>query len=169
MSGQRDIATEAFGRRRRFLRGAFPAALLGLLAACPGCERPQPPPIVESQGAVTLGDSPLPGVRLKFIPMFPGFGAELIAVGVSDDQGRFSLTCSGSSGACVGPHRVVVEEGPPPPGTSGDSARAQVKMAEYLRSLPNRPIPDVYRNVAQTPLEVEIRAEQGPIKIVLKR
>jgi hypothetical protein len=169
MNELRHASTGPGSLSTRRLNPALPTALLLLLAVFQGCEKPKPPPIVETKGVVSLGDGPLPRVRLKFIPMFPGFGAELIAEAVTDEEGRFSLQCSGSSGACVGPHRVVVEEGPPPPGTSGESAKAQVKMAEYLRSLPNRPIPDTYRNVAQTPLEIEIREGQEPLELKLKR
>lgn len=135
----------------------------------PGCSKPEPPPIAEATGTVTLDGKPLPSVRIRFIPMFPGFGAELVAEAVSDTQGRFALTCGPANGACVGPHRVVVEEGPLPEDAQGESGRAQMRMTQYLQSLENRPLPALYGNVAQTPLQVEISADQKVYDLKLAR
>lgn len=134
-----------------------------------GCSKPEPPPIVEAAGTITLEEKPLPAVRIRFIPMFPGFGAELVAEAVSDKRGQFTLTCGTVSGACVGPHRVVVEEGPLPEDAQGESGRAQMRMTQYLQSLENRPIPAPYGNVAQTPLQVEISADQKTYDLKLSR
>lgn len=142
---------------------------VGLLAPVTGCGKPAPPPIVEAGGRITVDDAPLPSARIRFIPAFPGFGAELIAEAVSDAEGRFSLVCSGSQGACVGSHRVVIEEGPLPPGTSGESGQAQMKMTHYLQSLKNRPIPEIYGNVAQTPLTVEVSPDTTTYDLKLSR
>ena len=134
-----------------------------------GCGKPKPPPIVEAGGTINVDGKPLPAVRIRFIPMFPGFGAEVIAEGVSDEQGRFSLTCNGTPGACVGTHRVLVEEGPLPPGAMGESGDAQMKMTRYLQGLANRPIPPIYGNLAQSPLEVEIKADEKTYDLKLSR
>lgn len=142
------------------------AALLPCLVAC---GKPKPPPIVEVQGRITINGTALPSARIRFMPTFPGFGAEVIAEGVSDADGRFTLTCSGSSGACIGTHRVVVEEGPLPPGTSGESGESQMKMTRYLQGLSNRPIPPQYGNLAQSPLTVEVKAGQTAYDLTLTR
>lgn len=134
-----------------------------------GCGKPKPPPIVVVKGAITLNDAPLPSVRIRFMPTFPGFGAEVIAEGVSDAAGKYSLVCNGSPGACIGVHRVVVEEGPLPPGTTGESGESQMKMTKYLQGLTNRPIPPHYGNLAQTPLTVEVKAGQTDYELKLKR
>lgn len=137
--------------------------------AVAGCGKPKPPPIVEAKGRITINDAPLGSARIRFMPTFPGFGAEVIAEGLSDAEGRYALTCSGSQGACVGTHRVVVEEGPLPPGASGESGDAQMKMTRYLQSLTNRPIPPQYGNVAQTPLTVEVKAGETTYDLKLSR
>lgn len=149
-----------------FASGLLLAAALPWLA---GCGKPEPPPIVEAAGTITLDGKPLPSARIRFIPMFPGFGAELVAEAVSDAQGRFTLACGTARGACIGPHRVVVEEGPLPEDAQGESARAQMRMTNYLQSLENRPIPALYCNVAQTPLEVAISADRTVYDLALKR
>lgn len=153
---------------RPFGLGA-PLLLIATLAWAGCAKKPDPPPIVEASGLVTVDGQPLPKASVRFIPMFEGFGAEVIAEAVTDDKGRYTLTCSGSSGACVGPHKVIVEEGPLPPGTMGESAKSQMKMTAYLQSLPNRPIPSQYGNVAQTPLAIEIVPEKTEYNLKLKR
>ena len=141
----------------------------GLVVATSGCGKPKPPPIVEVKGRLTVNDAPLGSARIRFMPTFPGFGAEVIAEGVSDKDGGYSLTCSGSSGACVGTHRVVIEEGPLPPGTSGESGEAQMKMTRYLQGLTNRPIPPQYGSIASTPLTVDVKADETNYDLKLKR
>ena len=152
------------------VRLAFAASLLIAIAATSsGCGKPKPPPIVEVKGRITINDAPLSSARIRFMPTFPGFGAEVIAEGVSDADGRYSLTCSGGSGACIGTHRVVVEEGPLPPGTSGESGEAQMKMTKYLQGLANRPIPSQYGSIAQTPLTVDVKADETNYDLKLTR
>lgn len=153
---------------------AIKSPLTRFVAACIavticGCGKPKPPPIVEVKGTVTLDNAPLPSVRIRFFPTFPGFGGEVIAEGVSDKNGAYSLTCNGTPGACIGTHRVVIEEGPLPPGTSGESGEAQMRMTRYLQSLTNRPIPPHYGNLAQSPLTVEVKAGEAVYDLTLTR
>jgi hypothetical protein len=75
----------------------------------------------------------------------------------------------GTNGACVGEHRVIVEEGPLPKEAQGESGRAQMAMTRFLQSLPNRPIPAAYGNAAQSPLTVEITADQAQYDLKLTR
>ena len=152
------------------VRVALVAGLFGgLIVVAAGCGKPKPPPIVAVKGRITINEAPLGSARIRFMPTFPGFGAEVIAEGVSDKDGGYSLTCSGSSGACVGTHRVVVEEGPLPPGASGESGEAQMKMTRYLQSLTNRPIPPQYGSIASTPLTVEVKADATDYDLKLTR
>ena len=147
-----------------------PGFLLAIaILAAPGCSKPKPPPIVEVKGVITLNDAPLPSVRIRFMPTFPGFGAEVIAEAVSDSAGKYALTCGTSPGACIGVHRVVVEEGPLPAGASGESGESQMKMTRYLQGLTNRPIPPHYSNLAQTPLTVEVKAGETAYDLKLAR
>jgi hypothetical protein len=60
----------------------------------------------------------------------------------------------------VATHRVVVAEGPPPKEARGMDGRSQAKLAEYMKGLANRPIPDSYGNYSQTPLRVEVTPNQ---------
>jgi hypothetical protein len=147
------------------------ATLLTGLAFLPagGCGKPKPPPIVAVKGRITINDAPLSSARIRFMPTFPGFGAEVIAEAVSDANGDFVLACNGASGACVGTHRVVVEEGPLPPGTSGESGEAQMRMTKYLQGLTNRPIPPQYGSIALTPLTVEVKEGEATYDLKLAR
>jgi hypothetical protein len=147
------------------------AGMLGILSVsfAAGCGKPKPPPMVEVSGRITINEAPLPSARIRFMPTFPGFGAEVIAEAVSGPDGRYALTCSGSQGACIGTHRVVVEEGPLPAGLSGESGESQMKMTRYLQSLSNRPIPPHYNNVAQTPLTIEVKDGETSYDLKLTR
>jgi hypothetical protein len=90
---------------------------------------------------------------------------------VTDDKGHFILTCAYQSqpGAVVGSHRVVVTDAPVPRELRGQSAQAQAKLAQYQAGLKNRPIPAVYGNVGQTPLRIEVKADQKTYAVNLTR
>src|SRR5262249_7030915 len=92
-------------------RGFLPA---GLLAVCCACGRgKKPPQIVAVEGRVTVAGKPLPKAEVRFYPV-TSFGGEYIAVGETDDEGRYKLTCVGKPGACACENRVTVTEGPLP-------------------------------------------------------
>ena len=57
-----------------------------------GCGKPAPPPIVEVEGLIRLDGSPLKGVEVRFVPT-TDYGPEYTATGLTDDTGRFRLTC----------------------------------------------------------------------------
>jgi len=136
------------------------AVLLG------GCGKGSPPPIVPAGGIVLLNGAPLPKAQVRFIPMIE-FGAEYIATGVTDDKGRFTLTCHGEPGACAIENHVTVSEADIPVQLRGENA--QRELAAYLRSLPNREIPRKYSSVMETPLRVTVTADQGDYKLELQR
>jgi hypothetical protein len=133
-----------------------------------GCAK-VPPKIVSCEGLVLLNGQPLPNAEVRFIPMIQGFGAEYIAVGTTDDQGRLKLICNGQPGACAGENRLTVTEAPLPSQYRGMSAEAQVAAGRYLASLKNRPIPERYSNLAQSPLVVTVTPEQTIYEINLNR
>jgi len=143
--------------------------VLAGLGFAAGCGKQSPPPVVEAGGTVMVNGDPLPNASVRFIPMFKGFGAEVIAEAVTNRDGAFKLVCLGTNGACVGTHKVTVEEGPLPKNAIGESGRAQMAMTQYLQSLPNRPIPAEYGNVAQTPLTVEIVPDKSTYDLKLQR
>lgn len=150
----------------RSILGAV-AGLAGVLALA-GCQK-KPPEIVPVSGLVLLNGQPLPNALVTFTPMIQGFGAEYIATGITDEKGRFKVTCPGKEGAAACENRVTIEDAPGPEGTRGMSAEAQAAAAKYAESLKNRPIPDVYKSVGQTPLVITVNAGQSDYSFVLKR
>src|SRR5579875_460502 len=99
-----------------FCRSFF-AILFGLVvtAAVSGCGR-RIPAIVPVQGTILLNGKPLPKATVQFIPQRSDLGAEFASTAVTDENGRFTLSCGyrDMPGAVVGPHTVVITEGPEP-------------------------------------------------------
>jgi hypothetical protein len=146
--------------------GKWSRVLLVLGIAAVGC-RKTPPPLTTVEGTVLLDGKPLPFAMVQFMPETSDFGAELNSTGVSDEMGHFTLTCNRQNepGAVVGKHRVVVIEGPVP----GDIRRNQDKAAEYLAKLKNRPIPVNYATYSQTPLIIDVTADQKEYTVKMTR
>ncbi len=142
--------------------------MLAVLAG--GCAK-TPPPVTDVGGIVLLDGQPLPNARVEFIPQLADFGAELNSGGVTDEKGRFRLTCSEKQqpGAVVGKHRVLVTEAPVPAEFRNPSQKAQAAYAEYLARQKNRPIPAAYGNVSKTPLAVEVTPGQRDYTLKLTR
>jgi hypothetical protein len=147
----------------RTARAAVAGAALAVLLA--GCQK-TPPPIVEASGVIRLDGKPLNKVQVRFIPM-DGYGAEYMAAGVTDEAGRFQLTCNGKPGACACEHRVVVTEADIPPRLQSENAQAE--LARYLDSLGGRPIPPKYSNLADSPLEAKVTAGRAEYDFDLTR
>jgi hypothetical protein len=137
-----------------------------LIVLAGGCGKEPPPPIVAAQGVVTVNGVPLPQAEVRFIPKI-GYGADYIATGVTDAQGKFVLQCNGQPGACATENIVVVAEANIPPEYQGENR--QRELAVYLRSLKNRPIPPNYASLVSTPLNISISEGQAEIKLELKR
>ena len=147
--------------------GDLPALSFALLLAISGgCNQPQAPSILPVQGQVLLNGKPLAKASVRFIPNI-GFGADYIAVGDTDEQGRFQLTCHGQPGACATENTVTVSEADIPQHLKGENVQAQ--LAVYLRSLKNRPIPKNYATPVQTPLKVTVTKGQEEYNLELKR
>jgi hypothetical protein len=123
------------------------------------------------EGIVLLDGQPLPQARVQFVPDLTGQEAKLASSAVTDDKGRFTLQFDAREefGAVVGRHRVLVTEPPPPQEFRSPSQRAQQGYTRYQAGLKNRPIPEVYGSVVQTPLIIEITAEQKEYTVKLKR
>lgn len=91
------------------------AGVVLLAAAAGGCGGP--PAVAEVDGTVTLGGRPIAGAEVFFYPVVDGGDALPTAAAVTDDSGRYVLTCAtGQPGAVVGKHRVAVSYPPPPRG-----------------------------------------------------
>ena len=136
----------------RFLAAA--CALAAALIA--SCGKPAPPPIVEAGGLVRLDGKPLKKAAVRFVPTTE-YGAEYYAVGVTDDDGHFQLTCHGQPGACACENRVLVTESDIPAKLQGEDA--QLELQKYLRSLGPRP-PQKYANLTTSPLTVTVTADR---------
>src|SRR5215471_20995710 len=92
----------------------------------PGCGKPKPPPIVEVVGIVRLDGKPLKNVQVRFVPV-NDFGPDYQASGVTDESGRFTLTCNGQPGACAGENRVTVSEAEIPAHLKGEDLKTQAE------------------------------------------
>jgi hypothetical protein len=144
----------------------FFGASAALTVALTGCAA-KPPAIVPVEGVVLLDGAPLPKVKVLFFPQAPfDEAADYIAQGVTDDQGRFKLTCHGKDGACACENIVVVMDDVPEE-LSASSART--KYYEYMNSLKNRPVPEQLRSAATSPARVTITANQKEYQVELRR
>ncbi len=138
------------------------------LSAC--TSKSPPPTIVEAEGVVLLDGKPLKKVRLRFVPQ-SDYAQEYIASGVSDEAGKFTLTCHGEPGATVGDNVVIVEESEVPEhlklskGRLSDSER--LELSKYYDSLGGRPIPRKYSSLASSSLTVSVTADQKSYKLLL--
>jgi hypothetical protein len=96
-------------------------------------------------------------------------GAESNSTAVTDEDGRFTLTCAsnGQPGAVVGKHVVLVAEAPLPDELR--NSRDALEIARYRAKLGNRPIPSAYSSVSQSPLRIEIKEGQEAVKLELTR
>src|SRR5438552_2069925 len=108
---------------------------VGLLTLLAGCGKAPPPPIVEVEGVVRLAGKPLNRAEVRFIPLID-HGPEYIAVGVTDEAGRFKLTCKGQLGACACENRVLIAEAELPANVK--SEHGQLELARYLQSMGRR-------------------------------
>jgi hypothetical protein len=80
------------------------AAGIGLLPA--GCGRSDRPPLGRVSGVIKYNDKPLAKAAVVFFPDQEGIRS---AMGVTDDQGRYTLwTYDPGDGAPVGKHKVTV-------------------------------------------------------------
>lgn len=111
------------GYRLWAVAGVLAAALVG---GC-GTGKPEPPPIVPVEGVVLLEGRPLNKVVVQFQPA-TNHDPEYLATGVTDEKGRFKLTCKGQPGACSGENQVAVKEADFPP-DSWARARRNIRNA----------------------------------------
>ena len=147
------------------------ALVLIVVCSClAGCAK-NPPPVTDVEGEVFLDGSPLPFASVTFVPDLSNFGAEMNSIGKTDEKGRFTLVCSykNEPGAVVAKHRVLVTELPTPAEYRRPDGETQERYANYLAKLKNRPIPPEYGAVGQTPLVLDVTAEQKSYKLELRR
>ena len=140
----------------------------GCAVLLPGCSK-KFPPVVPTEGTVTLDGKPLPNATVTFIPLLNDYGAESSSIGTTDEQGRFTLTCqfNNQPGAAVGEHVVVITDPPLP----ANLRRVQdpSEADAYRAKLGNRPIPPEYTTFAKSKLRVEVKQGQDALTIALTR
>jgi hypothetical protein len=141
------------------------AAVAGV-ALSAGCGKAPPPPIVEAGGVVRLDGKPLNRVQVRFIPLID-YGPDYVATGVTDETGRFQLTCKGQPGACAGECRVLVTEADIPRHLQGEGA--QLELAQYFRSLGGRPVPEKYGDLTRSDLTVTVTPDRKDYDFDLTR
>ena len=98
---------------------------------------------------------PLKKVEVRFVPV-EDVGGGYIAKGTTDEAGRFTLTCKGEPGACVGQNHVLISEAefPAPPPRRASSARAGgVSQFAWRPAAAAR-----LRNLVESPLKVDVQA-----------
>jgi hypothetical protein len=143
------------------IRNAVVVAVAALLVGCGKA----PPQIVEVEGVVLLNGKPLQRAEVRFIPV-TDHGPEYLATGVTDEVGRFRLTCDGRPGACAGENQVLVMESEIPAHLKGENAQAE--LARYFQKLGGRPLPPRYANLAESPLTADVSAGRKEYAFDLK-
>ena len=128
--------------------------------------KPKPPPVVDAEGVVLLDGKPLKRVRVRFVPV-GDYPTECQASGVTDDDGRFTLTCRDQSGASACENIVVVEESELPLELRGMSDEVRKKKTTYYQKLGGRPLPSRYSGLAANPLLVNVTAEKKKYTVAL--
>ena len=149
---------------RIFMLVVFGVALI----TAGGCSK-SPPPIVPVEGRILLNGKPLAKAEVRFNPALDYVDGSYTAIGETDDDGRFKLICRGQDGACACAHNITVGEAPLPGDMRGLSAAAQARAASYMNALKNRPIPQQYATLAQSPLKITVSADQKEYLIELTR
>jgi len=103
------------------------------------------------------------------VPQRTDLGAEFTSNAVTDENGNFTLMCGYRDlpGAVVGQHTVVITESGLPEELR--KTRDYREIERYKAKLANRPIPPKYGSPTQSPLKIEIKEGQEPVKIELTR
>lgn len=146
------------------------AAVLAAVCVVVGCGPPKPV-VIAGGGVITINGDPLPNAEVRFVPMHEGLDSSFIAIGVSDDDGKFELRFPGKteSTVCAGENRVLVFEGPMPESARGQSEKAILEAVAFTKSLKNRPIPRKYSNLSESPLSVEVTEGKNEYNLELNR
>jgi hypothetical protein len=148
-------------------RARFGSVLIGLSSfLLAGCGGPKLPPFAEKvEGTLTMGKMPLANVRVQFVPQDTSRGQLTVSSATTDEKGFFSLKRddTGKPGAVIGKHKVVLIAGRP----AGSGSRDDDTASRAVVAVP--PLPPSYANVAFTPLQVEVSANQTdyPLRVDL--
>jgi len=107
-------------------------------------------------GMLSIGGQPLENVLVTFHPAEDPDSEKLVASGLTNSNGEFTLTRDDGeeSTIAVGNYLVTLTEGEIPAAVTA----SEVPLAEqsYLLSLAHRPLPVVYTRHVDTPLKVDV-------------
>ena len=146
---------------RRHLLSCIFIAMLGFVATT-GCDSGGPA-IAKVTGKVTLKGAPIKGATVQFHPE-----KGPMAVGMTDDQGNFTLTTNGRPGAPLGMNNVAISK--PAPSATGNSMPANPKpedMAKMAAQMsqsgslkrtepPKSEVPEKYSNPSSSGLKADV-------------
>lgn len=130
----------------------------------PGCSRG--PALHVITGVVRHKGQPLAGATVGFSGRHPETGRPVLAVGTTDEQGRFTLATrfsprSSPRGVVPGEHRVTVEKMVPPKNMSEADYARRTAAGESIQLVPL--FDTKYFSGDTTPLSAEVR-EGGPLE-----
>src|SRR5437763_16186290 len=95
-------------------------------------------------GTVKLDGKPVANAVVEFVPSGDPKKQAPLSRGTTDDKGHFVLTCDNKkSGAVIGKHTVLILVG-----RSEDESK------------PVAAVPNVYSNLAKTPLKIDVTADK---------
>ena len=123
-----------------------------------GCSGNDGPQIATVAGRITWEGKPLADAGVAFTPE-----KGPVAIGTTDEEGRFTLSTQGREGAVLGAHRVTVQafEAPPP------GKKAVSDSGERLIELASR-IPIKYGNLRESGLQANVTDNGNDFTFELK-
>jgi hypothetical protein len=148
----------------RYARSAVFGCVLFALVS--GCGKRPAASVVPVTGIIRLEGKPLKKVLVRFIHA-SAQGRGSIAMGVTDETGRYTLTYKGQPGACVGENHVLVSEAELP--SLPLDEHGHPKTGPYFESLGGRPLPEQYTRLVESPLTVNVRADRTEYDFDLTR
>lgn len=129
--------------------------IAGILFGCLGCgQSGDLPEIAPARGVVTFKGKPLAQANVTFIP-----DSGPIASGVTDEQGNFTLTTQGRSGARIGNHRVTIQASVVKAGENAPAVDPETGSERSVETVSI--IPEKYGNPYQSGLTATV-ASGGP-------
>lgn len=117
------------------------------------------PQLAEVEGAVKVKGKPLGKIHVEFWPAASGPRS----IGITDDQGRFTLTTDDGTrqGAVVGSHRVVLRD----VGIFDTSVRGRAAETVDLTKGRKPRISNKYGDATMTPIKKEVTVGKNTIEL----